>query len=188
MAPRATKTGPTKKTLILREASALGKQHYSPSDIEELQRRIFEHAGPAWKPSLSYVASVLEDAGFEVLTSARADTTGRFEREFHHLLHFSTFEETEKCLSHLLELLRQFQAASEKAAIERVFETARLGRTRAERIARNPKVDADKRVEKSEIAQWFKVWLDLPEAFEGWLELRKQSPEFVEKFGNMEQN
>lgn len=188
MAPRATKTGPTKKTLILREASAMGKQRFSSAEIEGLQRHILEHAGPAWKPSLSYIASTLEDAGFEVITSTRADTGGRFEKEFHHLLHFSTFEESEKCLSHLLELLRQFQAAGEKAAMERVFETARLGRTRAERIARNPKVDKHKRTEKSEIAQWFKVWLDLPDAFEGWLELRKQSPEFAEKFGNIEQN
>ena len=136
MTPRAAKTDPTKKEMILREAGLLGKQRFSPADAEELQRRILQHAGAAWKPSLSYISSVLEEAGFGVIASARADTGGKFEEEFHHLLHFATFKEAEKCLLHLQDLLRQFQAAGEKAAVERVFETARLGRQRTETESR----------------------------------------------------
>ena len=49
-------------------------------------------------------------------------------------------------------------------------------------IARNQKVDAKKREEKEEIAHWFAIWLETPEAFFDWLEVRKQSPEFREKF------
>jgi len=44
-------------------------------------------------------------------------------------------------------------------------------------------VAAEKRAEKAEIRQWFRVWLETPEAFFDWLELRKRAPEFVEKFG-----
>ena len=56
----------------------------------------------------------------------------------------------------------------------------------AEMIARNPKVDPHKRAEKAEILQWFTIWLETPDAFFDWLEVRKRAPEFVEKFAGAE--
>jgi formylmethanofuran dehydrogenase subunit E len=50
-------------------------------------------------------------------------------------------------------------------------------------IARNHKVEPEKRAEKEEIMQWFKIWLETPETFFDWVELRKQSPEYQKKFG-----
>jgi hypothetical protein len=58
-----------------------------------------------------------------------------------------------------------------------------LGRRRAEMIARNPRVDARKREEKKEILEWFGIWLKTPEAFFDWLEVRKQSPDYRQRFG-----
>jgi hypothetical protein len=63
---------------------------------------------------------------------------------------------------------------------------ARLGKRRAEMIARNPKVEAHKRAEKVEIASWFRIWLEQPDAFFDWLDLRKQAPEFRQKFPSLE--
>ena len=90
-----------------------------------------------------------------VVWSTRSDTEGRYEEEFADLLHFSTLEEAEMCLVRLDELLRKFVAEGEQRAAERVREVARLGRRRAEMIARNHKVEAEKRAEKEEIAHWF---------------------------------
>ena len=50
-------------------------------------------------------------------------------------------------------------------------------------IARNPKVEAHKRAEKEEIANWFRVWLQTPGAFFAWLDVRKQSPDYLRRFG-----
>jgi hypothetical protein len=63
-----------------------------------------------------------------------------------------------------------------------VLEVARMGRRRAEMIARNHKVEPEKRAEKEEIMQWFKVWLDMPDVFFDWLEARKTSPDFLQRF------
>ena len=52
----------------------------------------------------------------------------------------------------------------------------------AEMIAHNHKVQDRKRAEKAEIARWFAVWLETPSAFFDWLEVRRQSAEFQEKF------
>ena len=117
-----------------------------------------------------------------VVWSTRSDTDGRYEEEFTDLLHFSTLEEAEMCLVRLDELLRKFLLEHEQAAAERVREVARLGRRRAEMISRNHKVDATKRAEKEEIAHWFAIWLETPDAFFDWLEVRKQSPDFKNNF------
>jgi hypothetical protein len=54
-------------------------------------------------------------------------------------------------------------------------------------IARNPKVEPPKRAEKEEIANWFRIWLETPDVFFDWLDVRKQSPEFKIKFPSEEQ-
>jgi hypothetical protein len=80
------------------------------------------------------------------------------------------------------ELCRKFKEEDERAAVERVLEVARMGRRRAEMIARNHKVEPEKRAEKEEIMQWFKVWLETPDSFFDWLEARKASPDFQRRF------
>ena len=172
----------TKKSLILEAARALGKPRFTPAEIEQIRRQLIAHLGAQGKTSADYVVSVLEEAGMRVVLSTRSDTEGRYEEEFSDLLHFSTFTEAEMCLVRLDELLRKFTVEGERSAAERVREVARLGRRRAEMIARNHKVDAEKRAQKEEIARWFAVWLETPDAFFDWLEVRKQAPEFREKF------
>ena len=173
---------PTKKALILEVARGLAKPRFTPAEIEQIRRQLIAHLGAQGKTSVDYIVSVLEEAGMRVVLSTRSDTEGRYEEEFSDLLHFSTFDEAEMCLVRLDELLRKFLVEGERAAAERVREVARLGRRRAEMIARNHKVDALKRAEKEEISHWFGIWLETPDAFFDWLELRKRSPDFQKQF------
>jgi hypothetical protein len=173
---------PTKKRLILEIARAMNAPRFTPAEVEQIRRQMIARLGTAGKTSPDYIAGVLETAGLRVVWSTRADTEGRYEEEFRDLLHFATLEEAEMCLVRLDELFRKFRAEGERAAAERVLEVARLGRRRAEMIARNSKVEAPKRAEKEEVMQWFKIWLETPDAFFDWLELRKQSPEFQQRF------
>lgn len=171
-----------KKQMILAVAGELDKPSYTPAEVEQIRRRLIAEHGEAGRTSADYVQDVLLEAGLRVVLSPHTDTQGRYEEEFEDLLHFSTFEEAEMCLVRLDELLRKFTAEGERAAAARVFEVAQLGRRRAEMIARNHKVDARKRAEKEEMARWFGVWLEQPDAFFDWLEIRKQAPEFQERF------
>jgi hypothetical protein len=173
---------PTKKALILEAAEALGKPRFTPAEIEQIRRKLISQLGAAGKTSSDYVVSVLEEAGMRVVWSTKSDTEGLYEEEFADLLHFSTLEEAEMCIVRLDELHRKFTREHESPAIERTREVARLGRRRAEMISRNHKVDARKRAEKEEIAHWFGIWLETPDAFFNWLEVRKQSADFQKKF------
>jgi hypothetical protein len=178
----------TKKAVILEIARGLGATRFTPAEFEQIRRQMIARLGETGKTSADHIASVLEEAGLRVVWSTQADTEGRYEEEFRDLLHFSTLAEAEMCLTRLDELLHKFREAGEPAAAERVLEVARLGRRRAEMIARNPKVEARKRTEKSEISQWFKIWLETPEAFFDWLELRKKSTEFQGNFGTAKED
>jgi len=173
----------TKKDMILELAQDLGVARFTPAELEQIRRQMIARFGANAKTSADYIAEVLTAGGHRVLLSTRADTEGRYEEEFHDLLHFSTLEEAEMCVMRLDELWRKFRDERDLAAIERVLEVARLGRRRAEMIARNHKVDPIKRAEKEEVMLWFKVWLETPDAFFDWLELRKQSPSFLKSFG-----
>jgi hypothetical protein len=53
---------------------------------------------------------------------------------------------------------------------------------RAQMISKNARVALEKREEKAEIAEWFKIWLETPQIFASWLALRKRSPDFQERF------
>jgi hypothetical protein len=177
---------PAKKELILGAARALAKPVYTPAEIEQIRRKLMAEHGEAGKTSADYIASVLAEAGMRVIHSEATDTEGRYEEEFQDLLHFSTFEEAEMCLVRLDELYRKFSVEGERAAAARVLEVGQLGKRRAEMISHNHKVDAAKRGEKEEIAQWFTVWLGQPDAFFDWLEIRKGSPEFRRRFPQIE--
>jgi hypothetical protein len=182
--PNLESGSPTKKKLILEVAAELAKPRYTPAEIEQIRRKLIVHLGEKGKTSADYIVSVLEEAGMRVVWSTRSDTEGRYEEEFSDLLHFSTLDEAEMCLVRLDELLRKFVLEADSQAAERVREVARLGRRRAEMISRNHKVDASKRAEKEEIAHWFGIWLETPDAFFDWLEVRKQSPDFQKRFSH----
>src|SRR5215475_13675148 len=172
----------TKKAMILRAAAAIGAEKWTPAEIEQLRRKLLADHGAEGKTSSDYIAEVLQGAGWKVTLKQQEEAEEQFEEEFEDLLHFKTLSDAEVSLMRLDELLRRFKAHEEKAAAERVLQIARLGKRRAEMIARNHKVEAQKRAEKEEIAGWFRIWLENPDAFFDWLDVRKRSPDFHEKF------
>jgi hypothetical protein len=177
----------TKKALILDTAREIAATKWTAAEIEQLRRRLLAEHGEAGKTGPDYIAEVLKGAGWKVVLTQREEAEDEYEEEFEDLLHFKTLEDAEVSLTRLDELMRKFHAHGEKAAAERVLDVARLGKRRAEMIARNNKVDAHKRAEKEEIANWFRIWLETPDAFFDWLDVRKQSPEFQEKFPSLDE-
>jgi hypothetical protein len=176
----------TKKTLILDTAREIKVEKWTPAEIDQLRRRLVAEYGEAGKTGPDYIAEVLKDAGHRVLLTLQEEAEEQYEEEFEDLLHFKTLEDAEVSIMRLDELMRKFREQNEHAAVERVLNVARLGKRRAEMISRNHKVEPHKRDEKVEIANWFRIWLETPDAFFDWLDVRKQSPEFRAKFPQME--
>jgi hypothetical protein len=176
----------SKKDLILETAREIGASRWTLAEIDQLRRRILAEHGEAGKTSSDYIADILKTAGWKVLLTLQEEAEEQYEEEFEDLLHFKTLEDAEVSIMRLDELMRKFQAHGEHAAVERVLGIARLGKRRAEMISHNHKVEPQKRAEKEEIASWFRIWLETPDAFFDWLDLRKQSPDFRSRFPEAE--
>jgi hypothetical protein len=175
----------TKKELILDTAREIAPSKWTPAEIDQLRRRLIAEHGEAGKTGTDYITEVLKDAGWKVILNQQEEAEEQYEEEFEDLLHFKTLEDAEVSVMRLDELMRKFRSQGENAAVERVLNIARLGKRRAEMIARNHKVEPQKRAEKEEIANWFRIWLETPDAFFDWLDVRKQSPDFQSKFPNV---
>jgi hypothetical protein len=176
----------TKKLMILETAREIGAEKWTPAEIDQLRRKLIAEHGEEGKTGSDYVADVLKSAGMKVNLSQLEEVEDQFEEEFEDLLHFKTLADAEVSLMRLDELSRRFKAHGERAAAARVLDVARLGKRRSEMIARNHKVERQKREEKEEIANWFRIWLETPDAFFDWLDVRKKSPEFHAKFPHAE--
>src|ERR1700675_3437086 len=172
----------SKKDLILETAREIGASKWTLAEVDQLRRRLHAEHGEAGKTSSEYIGDVLKSAGWKVLLTLQEEAEEQYEEEFEDLLHFKTLEDAEVSIMRLDELMRKFRAQGEHAAVERVLAGARLGKRGLEIVSRNRKVEAPKRAEKEEIANWFRIWLENPDAFFDWLDLRKQSPEFQSKF------
>jgi hypothetical protein len=181
-----TDSDKSKKDLILETAREIGASKWTLAEIDQLRRRLQAEHGEAGKTSSEYIGDVLKTAGWKVLLTLQEEAEEQYEEEFEDLLHFKTLEDAEVSIMRLDELMRKFQAHGEHAAVERVLGVARLGKRRAEMISRNHKVEPHKREEKVEIANWFRIWLETPDAFFDWLDVRKQSPDFKSRFPEVE--
>ncbi len=106
------------------------------------------------------------------------ETEEAYRDDFADILSFSTFEEAEKTLRRIQILRQKYQSLSDKKGMEYCRQIASLGRVRAELISRNKRVSLPKRLQKQEIAAWFKIWLETPAIFDDWLAMRKNTEEF----------
>jgi hypothetical protein len=105
-----------------------------------------------------------------------------YDAMFRNVLRFSDFKQAVASIRNLENLRKKFAREGDKEGLRLVRETALRGKRRAQMISKNEKVEQSKRDEKAEIAEWFTIWMQNPEIFENWVELRQNSKDFKEKF------
>ncbi|MDQ3650447.1 MAG: hypothetical protein M3458_09305 [Acidobacteriota bacterium] len=183
----------TKRDLMIEVWEHLDCESVGAKELETIAAVVREQFGDGAVESPASVARLLADEGAELRHAevleldVRWRSNDPYEAMFRNVLKFSDFEQAEASLKRLENLRRQFARTKDKPGLRRVSETVLKGKKRAEMIARNPKVDKGKRAEKSEIAEWFTVWLRQPEIFEDWLHLRRRSTDFRERFDGVEE-
>ena len=180
----------TKRDLMIEVWERLDCESVGAKELEAVTEAVRERFGEGAVESPAIVARVLADEGAELRHAevlemdARWRTADPYEPMFRNVLKFSTFEEAAGSIKRLDNLRKQFGRKGDREGLRRVQETVLKGKRRAEMIARNQAVNERKRAEKAEIAEWFTVWLNQPEIFADWLDLRRASKDFRERFGN----
>ena len=189
MKPREWKAR-TKRELMIEVWEHLDCESVGARELEAVVEAVRERFGEGAVESPASVARLLADEGAELRHAevleldARWRTADPYEPMFRNVLKFSTFDEAAGSIKRLDNLRRQFQRKGDREGLRRVQETVLKGKRRAEMIARNQSVNERKRAEKAEMAEWFTVWLNQPEIFGDWLNLRRSSKEFRTRFGD----
>ncbi|MGB7923841.1 MAG: hypothetical protein WCF57_11410 [Pyrinomonadaceae bacterium] len=179
----------TKRDLMIEVWEHLDCESVGATELEEIGRVVREKFGEGAVESPVRVARLLADEGAELRHAevlemdARHRAADPYEAMFRNVLKFSDFAQAAASIKRLENLRKQFTRKKDQAGLRRARETALKGKQRAQMIARNAAVDERKRAEKAEIAEWFAVWLQQPEIFDDWLELRRRSADFRARFG-----
>ena len=178
----------TKRDLMIEVWEHLDCETVGARELEEIAAAVRERFGKGATDAPAAVARLLADEGAELRHAEVLEADARwrnfdpYEAMFRNVLKFSDFAQATASLKQLDNLRRQFARQEDKDGLRRVRETVLKGKQRAQMIARNPAVNERKRAEKTEIAEWFTVWLQQPEIFADWLELRQRAPDFRARF------
>ncbi len=183
----------TKTDLIIEVWEKLDCESVGAKEIEAIETVVREEYGANAVESPMIIARLLADEGAELRHAEimELDVERRHESPydamFRNILKFSDFRQTLISIRNLENLRRKFLAENDREGLRLVRETALKGKSRAQMIAKNEKVEKKKREEKQEIAEWFTIWLQSPEVFENWILLRQNSPDFLRRFEKTEQ-
>jgi hypothetical protein len=179
----------TKKDLMIEVWEKLDCESVGAKEIEAIEVVVREKFGFSAVESPMKIARLLADEGADLRHAEimELDVQRRSESPyapmFRNVLKFADFKQALISIRHLENLRRKFAAENDREGLRQVHETALKGKRRAQMIAGNEKVEENKRAEKQEIAEWFTLWLQSPEVFENWIELRRNSKDFIERFG-----
>ena len=173
----------TKKQIILEYCRAKAWERIGREEIRALENELRARLGA--KTSPSYIAGVLHAAGKKVEYYDRftdPPIEEPYASRLRGLLEFHDLASAEASLRKLDEIYREYRDASDRAGLRWVRAVLQKGKLRASSLAANPRVNPQKRAEKAEIAAWFRIWLETPDLFLDWLDLRKASEEFRRLF------
>jgi hypothetical protein len=176
----------SKKQTLLNFFQAREKKRVEVADLRAAQDELRRQLQPGDRTSLGYIATILREAGFEVRYEDRYSDPVMPESYATRLkgaLEFHDLTSAEQSLLRLDAIFREYSSAADRLGMTMVQALVKKGKLRARSLAANPRIRSRKRQEKQEIARWFQVWLETPDLFADWLELRKSSDEFRDLFG-----
>lgn len=160
---------PSRKSLVAEYLDLHTPQEINRETLTALRRYVSQRLGAAVL-SDRYLIDLLEQTAIPIsrdLGGLPPDLRGR--------VHFHDFAAAEASLR---DLQHEYETAREAGDRPRMQDCRRAvvrGRERLQMLLRNPKLSEAKRAEKQELLSWFRVWLENPELFSTWIELRKRA-------------
>lgn len=163
--------------------------------LRQIHERMVARFGDAAAASPALIARIIADAGGELRHPdvIELDAEWRQSQAERHTTQFSGLETltsgepldlhfAEKVLVRLEQLRLQYEGNADQETLAHLRTLAVEARNQAQLIAKHT-ADDSLRAEQTEVAEWLKVWLQTPNLFGDWLELRKRSENFRSRFG-----
>lgn len=139
------------------------------AEVTAIRRELHALMGQAGRVSDRYLLDVVEKSGFRVAASL-----GGLPLDLLAVLDFHNLAGAEAAIQALEARRQSALGDGDHESLQDCIRAGRRARERAALVARNPRVRPEVRAERQEISKWFVVWLQTPEAFPAWLELRKR--------------
>jgi len=152
---------------------------------------ILEKFGAGAVESPAAIARALSDEGAvlrqpEVLEcDARWREQNLGEAIFSEALNFGDLAESFASIQKLESCRSKLAFDSDEPGLRRLRAAVREIREDCLLVARSEIVDESKRMAAVEIAEWLGIWLKQPEIFADWIELRRRSANFRQRFGGL---
>jgi hypothetical protein len=175
----------TKKEIVLEiyDREAMGE--VTPREIAIINQGLIDEFGEGGAMTPAEIARILVDEDLPVRFDQifrMATVTEKYEIIFEGLAVNRSLAEAERSIGRIDELFRKFRKRGDRTGVRFARQTAQRAKQNAGALSRSSNLTPNQRAIHSEIAEWFTVWLQTPDLFNQWLELRKSAPDFNAAF------
>lgn len=182
----------TKQDLVIEVWEKLDCENVGAAEIEAVEIAVEAQFGKAAVDSPMLIARLLADEGAELRHSEIMDLYLRragdrpYDAALRNILRIDALSAAQRSINGLENLRRKYMAEDDKDGLRHTRETAIAAkqqlRSRIDDIRTN---DVDRQI-AAEINEWLSHWLQTPQLFADWVEMRQRSREFVERFGKID--
>lgn len=165
----------TKDQLIFDVWNQLDRLVVSAAELDLIQQALSKRFGSESSPAS--IARVLADHGARLghPQILQADTHWRERQHF-----FTPDDLSFNSITAALAFIEKLQQADDQPSLRQSVQTIKH---ELDYLATSSKAPATRRAVAREAAQWLTVWLQNPQIFPEWLDLRRSTNEFRELFG-----
>jgi hypothetical protein len=175
----------TKKEMVLEiyDREAMGE--VTAREIAMINEGLVAEFGEGGAMTPAEIARALVDEGLPVRYQqvfAMATAAERYQELLDGVLRLETLGVAEASIRRLDRLHRKFRRAGDSAGARHARDLAVKAKRALAQQGAAAGLAPERRAELAEVAQWLTVWLQTPDLFAQWLELRKAAPEFKRTF------
>ena len=177
-----------KRDLIIEVWEYLDCESVGANELEQIQQALTERFGSGALMSPASIARTVADEGavlrhpevFQCDAKWRQQLLKRW--EFRERLDFSNLSAAFESVVKLEEKRLQLQVDNDATGLKELRDVVLAVRKDSLRQARSKILDVSAREQLKEISEWLAVWLQSPELFSDWLDLRRRSPDYKNRF------
>ena len=177
-----------KRELIIEVWEYLDCESVGANELEQIQQALTERFGSGALMSPASIARTVADEGavlrhpevFQCDAKWRQQLLKRW--EFRERLDFSNLSAAFESVVKLEERRLQLQVDNDATGLKELRDVVLAVRKDSLRQARSKILDVSAREQLKEISEWLAVWLQSPELFSDWLDLRRRSPDYKKRF------
>lgn len=178
----------TRRDLIIEVWEALDCESVGTQELEQIQQALREKFGEGALESPAAIARTVADEGAVLRHPEVFECDLKWRRQkmqkgiFDDGLNFCDLSSAFESVVKIEERRVQLKTDNEVKGFEELRDIVAAARRESVLRATSKILEENERRQANEISEWLRVWLQAPELFSDWLDLRRRSPDFRKRF------